>query len=308
MKISRPEHERLFDEICGKLHELSHKNETQTQQDRWSERLEKMQQHLRISQEELKATQAELQEKIKTMDSMSFHQNDMSQEMKKLSEQLEQERMNNSKLSTDLAKSLELNLKLQFDLEEIRSKANNIVQEERKLNQFLTDKHRNLTNELELSQALQNETRLELSKAKDKFQSENEAWSKLKATLEAQIRNAESQIDDRNLQIDEAKMQISGQQTELDRLNETLKEYEGHAFQQNEVMKNLSAVAEKKMIELKLALDKKTIESHDYYSHLQQALTQIQVLRQENAALKDYIAKLTALHQAHQTRVSEVRV
>ncbi len=49
---------------------------------------------------------------------------------------------------------------------------------------------------------------------------------------------------------------------------------------------------------MKVALDRKAIESNDYYSHLQQALMQIQVLRQENAALKEYVSKLTALHQA----------
>lgn len=305
MKSTVPEHERLFDEICGKLTELSHKTEVQQTHDRWSERLEKMTQHLRISQEELKATQAELQEKIKALDTMNFSQNDMNQEIKKLAEQIEVERMNNSKLSTDLAKSLELNLKLQFEIEEIRTKANSVVQEERKLNQFLTDKHRNLTTELELAQALQNETRLELSKAKDRFQADQDSWNQKRSDLETRIRDLESQIDDRALQIDELNLQVRERDEEIQRLNDGLKDFEGHARQQNDVMKNLSTVAEKKMVELKLALDKKTIESHDYYSHLQQALTQIQVLRQENAALKDYIAKLTALHQV---RATEVRV
>ena len=46
--------------------------------------------------------------------------------------QLEQERLNNTKLSTDLARSLELNLKLQFDLEEMRNKAQQAVNDERK--------------------------------------------------------------------------------------------------------------------------------------------------------------------------------
>ena len=85
---------------------------------------------------------------------------------------------------------------------------------------------------------------------------------------------------------------------EIQSLSETLKEFENHSLQQAELMKNISSAAEQKIIELKVNFDRKHIECQDYYSHLQQALTQIQVLRQENNALKDYISKLTALHQS----------
>jgi chromosome segregation ATPase len=301
-----PEHDRLFNEICGKLSELSQKSDVkQPGQDQWSERLEQMHNSLKMSQEELKATQTLLEEKIRTFDSMSVTSNDSHNEFKKLTEQLEQERMNNSKLSTDLAKSLELNLKLQFEIEEIRARANNVVQEERKLNLFLTEKNKAISTELELSQALQNETRLELSKAKDRFASEYERLQKTIESLEARNKDLGQQLDASALYADEFDVQLQKQNEEIARLNSTLQEYQEHASQQNEILKNLSSVAEKKMIELKLALDKKTIEGQDYYSHLQQALTQIQVLRQENAALKDYISKLTALHQA---RAPEARV
>ncbi|MFN7729497.1 MAG: hypothetical protein ACK5P7_10110 [Bdellovibrio sp.] len=297
MKSNTLAHEKLFDEISGKLSELSQKSDLQNKQDLWSERLEKMQHNLRISQEELKATQSELQARIKSMDSMSFMQSDMNQEIKKMADQLEQERMSNSKISTDLAKSLELNLKLQFDLEEIRTKANNMVVEERKMNQFLTEKNRAITNELDLAQALQNETRLELGKAKDRFQLENEQWNQQRRVLESRIKDLETLNDERSLQMEEKELSLKSHGDEIGRLNEILGQFENHAVQQNDVLKNLSSVAEKKLIELKLALDKKTIECHDYYNHLQQGLTQIQVLRQENAALKDYITKLSNLHQ-----------
>lgn len=306
IKSNIPEHDRLFNEICGKLSELSQKSDVkQPGQDQWSERLEQMHNSLKMSQEELKATQTLLEEKIRTFDSMSVLSNDSHNEFKKLTEQLEQERMTNSKLSTDLAKSLELNLKLQFEIEEIRARANNVVQEERKLNVFLTEKNKALSTELELSQALQNETRLELSKAKDRFASEHERLQKTIESLEVRNKDLCQQLDASALHADEFDVQLQKQNEEIARLNSTLQEYQEHASQQNEIMKNLSSVAEKKMIELKLALDKKTIEGQDYYSHLQQALTQIQVLRQENAALKDYISKLTALHQA---RTPEARV
>jgi regulator of replication initiation timing len=63
-------------------------------------------------------------------------------------------------------------------------------------------------------------------------------------------------------------------------------------------------VAEKKIVELKMGLDKKMAEAQDYYSHLQQALSQVSILRQENSALKDYISKLTNLHQQTQAAPS----
>ena len=114
----------------------------------------------------------------------------------------------------------------------------------------------------------------------------------------------QNEMADRTAIIEEKKQQIQGFRDELEmKANEfqkaadTIKEYEHHTGQQHEMMKTLSEVAEKKMIELKVALDKKTIESQDYYSHLQQAMTQIHVLRQENQALKEYNGKLSNLQQ-----------
>lgn len=301
--MSSTSHEKLFDEISGKLQELSQKKDQQAKQDQWSERIEKMQNHLRISQEELRVTQSELQEKIKSLDSLSFAQSDLAVETKKLTDQLESERMTNSKLSTDLAKSLELNLKLQFDLEEIRTKANNLVLEERKANQYLTDRNKSVSTELELSQALQNETKIELMKARDRFQGEQAKWLETQKNLEQKINDLQLAKDEDCLRIEKIESTIQDKDQEIQRLNQTLDEFEQHAVKQNEVMKSLSSVAEKKLIELKLSLDKKTIESQEYYGHLQQALTQVQVLRQENAALKDYIAKLTQLHQSRTTEI-----
>ncbi len=299
-----PDHEKLFDEICGKLQELSFKQESSTdtpptpRSDNFSERLEKMQTHIRKSQEELKASHMEIQEKIKSLDTLNFANNDLNREVKRLSEQLDQERMNNSKLSTDLAKSLELNLRLQFEIEEVRSKASQQLTEEKKHNVFLQDKVKNLSHELDLAQALANETRLELAKAKEKFQLENQTWQNEKRSLNTEIADRVAELEEKRQQIQDLREDIENKVQELQKSSEALNQYEAHTQQQHEMMKTLSDVAEKKMIELKLALDKKTIESQDYYSHLQQAMTQIHVLRQENSALKDYIAKLSALHQA----------
>lgn len=305
---SLPDHEKLFDEICGKLQELSTKKADQStdlilnplaqrSSENYSEKAEKMQTQLRKSQEELKMAQMEIQEKMKSLDTMNFGSNDLNREVKRLAEQLDQERMNNSKLSTDLAKSLELNLRLQFEIEEIRSKANQHLTEEKKHNVFLQDKVKTLSHELDLSQALANETRLELAKAKEKFQFENQAWQNEKRSLQSEIESHIGSLEDKKAQIQNLQNDLIAKTDELAKSAETLREYDAHTQQQHDMIKNISDVAEKKMIELKLALDRKTIEAQDYYSHLQQAMTQIHVLRQENAALKDYIAKLTALHQ-----------
>lgn len=299
---STQDHERLFEEIYGKLQELSMKEGATPSATAESkhERLEQMQHHLKKSHEELIQAQIDIQEKIKTLDDLSFASNansDLNRELKRVSEQLDMERINNSKLSTDLAKSLELNLKLQFEIEELRSKAQQLLQEERKHNTFLQDKIKNLDHELELSQALCNETRVEFAKAKEKFQIENQAWEQEKKNLNANIDDQKVQISEKQESIENLQSEIQQKNSDYLELSSTLNQFEEYSTKQANLMKTLTDVAEKKLIELKLNLDRKTIESQDYYSHLQKALTQINVLMQENSALKDYIAKLTQLHQ-----------
>jgi len=238
-QMEHTEHERLFDEIRGKINAL----------EKPSERLEKMQFQLKRSQEELFTTRHEMEEKIKALDNLSCTNSDLSREMKRQSDQLEQERIMNSKLSSDLAKSLEMNLKLQYEIEEIRTRAQTAINDEKKHNIYWQDKTKNLSHELELAQALNNEIRLELSKATEEIQN----------------------------------------------LTESLTELEDHAQKQSDMIKNLSEVAEKKIIELKMALDKKSAESQDSFGQLQQSFSQIQVLRQENSALREYINKMSSL-------------
>jgi chromosome segregation ATPase len=273
------EHEKLFDEICGKLAELSKKptnSEASMTGEAWSDRIEKMHHQLKRSQDELKAAQVELETKIGSLENYSFVENDLQQENQRLNGQLEQERQINSKLNSDLAKSLELNLKLQFEIEEIRAKAQQVLTEEKKHNHYLQEKNKALSHELELSQALCQDTRMEFSKARDKFASDQTEWNNSRIQFERQIEEL---------------------QNEVNTVTESILQFEDHSLKQSEMMKNLSSVAEKKIVELKMLLDKKALEAQDYYSHLQQSLNQATVLRQENAALKDYINKITALHQ-----------
>lgn len=271
------EHERLFEQIRGKLNELggTKKPETPSQIDftemdssmdlapaphperpteKPSERLEKMQFQLKKSQEELFTVRHEMEEKIRYLETLSYTHSDLSRDIKRQSEQLEVERTTNSKLSSDLAKSLELNLKLQYEIEEIRARAQAVIDQEKKHNMFLQEKLKTQTHELELAQAFNNETRNELNKASE----------------------------------------------EVLYLTESLTELEDHAQKQSDVLKNLSEVAEKKIIELKVGFDKKSAESQDSNSQLQQSFSQIQVLRQENSALREYINKMSALFQQQQ--------
>src|SRR6185312_1310139 len=139
-QMEHTEHERLFDEIRGKINAL----------EKPSERLEKMQFQLKRSQEELFTTRHEMEEKIKALDNLSCTNSDLSREMKRQSDQLEQERIMNSKLSSDLAKSLEMNLKLQYEIEEIRTRAQTAINDEKKHNIYWQDKTKNLSHELVL--------------------------------------------------------------------------------------------------------------------------------------------------------------
>lgn len=291
---SQTDHERLFEEICGKLNELSQKGDA-LEDTIWNDQLEKMQNQLRRSQDELKAAQSEIQEKIRNFDSLHVGTPDSTSELRRLGDQLEQERASNSKLAADLAKSLELNLKLQFEIEEVKSKANQIIGEERKHNQYLSEKLKTLNHEMELVQALNTEVRGELVKAKEKFQQDSEEMRSEKETLLQTLSEQKIQLDEQSAKITEIEQLLETKQNEIRGISSSLQEFESHSLKQNEALKSLSSVAEKKIVELKVALDKKGIECQDYYSHLQQALAQAAILKQENAALKEYIAKLGQL-------------
>ncbi len=261
----------------------------------WTEKLERMQSQIKKSQDELLSAHETLQTRIGSLENLSILDSDLSVEVSRLSAQLESERQTNSKLNGDLAKALELNLKLQFEIEEIRSKANQILEEEKKHNQYLSDKNKSLSHELELSQALCQDTRLELGKARDKFQGDHSQWLSEKSSLTTMLNEMRELAEKRSSECTALTADLNGKEEEVGKLAESLTEFEAHSVQQQGLIKNLSGVAEKKIIELKVGLDKKTAEAQDYYSHLQQALSQVSIQRQENQALKEYISKLTAL-------------
>jgi predicted ester cyclase len=174
-----------------------------------------------------------------------------------------------------------------------------VQNEEKKYSAALVEKMRSMQRDIELGQALKDELSSELAKAKSAFQKEIDLWDEERTNHESRYQqlmqdkqDLENRINELENMIAEKEQIIASQHAEIEKISTSFNEVETSALKQNEVLKNLMQVAENKIVEMKVALDKKAIEAQDYYSHLQQALTQTSLLRQENAALKDYVAKL----------------
>jgi hypothetical protein len=400
-------HEKLFDDICSKLNELSgmktesknsnfyeefnEASEKKTEESLFleerdmigSERFEKIQTQLRKSQSELNDAQVAFQDKLNTIDPLHFGNTDISGHAKRQSEQIEAEREANSKLSVDLSKAVEANLKLQLELQEYKAKTHSIISEEKKYSQFITEKNRTLQKQFEISDSQREEFKNELLKIKNEYQEESLLWSQVEIELQDQIKLNKLELEDLNQEKTELATQLAQEKTantelnqqfeehleiyyrmsqqnnefnilaqdlrnqitekdqtiskieleildtqtalkqkthewttirdevnaekielinqlkikddEIDQISTSLLDFEKQHLQQNEVLKNLMEVAEKKIIELKIGLDKKIIECQDYQSNLQQALTHLNIVKQENTALKDYIDKLNEI-------------
>jgi chromosome segregation ATPase len=302
---SVPHHERLFEEICSKLNELSR---TRSEEDFMpnQEKIDRLQTQIRRFQTDLEDTQQEMREKMKVLENVQVgHNSDLHNQLKQVTEQLNAERGANNKLNTDLAKSLELGLQLQLEIQNLKARTHQVQTEERKFSQTLQDKVRQVSHDLELSRALREELETELGKARARFMSEQETWAKDKAALEALIQSAKTEKSE-ILQANEGLVSdlkakdadIANLSEELEKMSVGLTDIEDCARKQQEAMKNLTEVAGNKIVELKMALDRKTAECKDYEGHLNQALTQTQLMKQENLNLKDYIAKMNVFLQS----------
>jgi len=270
------EHEKLFDEISTKLQELSHREDGQPA----PQRVDRIQSQLRQFQSDLAETQNEFRQRIKSLESISIVGSEPQQKMKVLSEQLQQERNLNTKLNSDLAQSLEMNLKLQLEIQEIRARFLQSQLDEKKHNQSLQEKIKFLMQDLELEKALKQEAAIEYEKAKSRWQADSESQNLEKKEIEDQVQMKSLEIEKLN--------------QDIESLSQSLVEIQDSTKSQNDQMKNYVAAAESKINDLKNILDKKSIESQDYYNHLQQALTQLQIFQQENMQLKSYIQKMNA--------------
>lgn len=251
-------------------------------------------------QSELRETQDELIEKIKSLENVNFTPTLMNEQVKAIADQLNAERLNNTKLSADLAKSLELCLQLQLEIQGLKAKMIQTQTEEKKYSNSLIEKNKQTQRDLQLTAALKEEVSTELEKAKSAFEQERDHLNRQIKELSDEKQFLEQANEELHETIYLKEQEIHGLNERLGNISEQFNEVEESASQQNDVLKNLMEVAEAKIVELKLALDKKVLESQDLFNQVQQLGSQTQVLRQENVALKDYVTKLNYYQQQMQ--------
>lgn len=294
VKTDKPNHEKLFDEICNKLSELSHSTQGQNEEPQLDEhKFDRIQTQIKKFQDSLSDTNSRLTEKIKSLENVTYAHSDLTDQLKQLTEQLNYERTVNTKLSADLAKSLELCLQLQLEIQSIKNKAITVQNEERKYSQSLLEKIKSLMFELEGSKNETTQLRLEIEKLQKTRAQLEDQNKKIEADRQELLVANESLIEN----IKEKDQQIEKLNADLETLSQSLNEVENVTLKQTESFKNLTVVAEAKIIELKMALDKKITEQADFTSRNENLTNQIQLVRQENNSLRDYINKLTAYQQ-----------
>ncbi|MFN7905199.1 MAG: hypothetical protein ACK5P5_08445 [Pseudobdellovibrionaceae bacterium] len=303
----RKDHERLFDEICNKLKELSIRNEVSLKKSvqaqspesvessmEQSEKFEKMQSQIRRFQQDLVSVEGSLIDKIKSIESLQHHQVDINQQQRLLSDQLHTERQINVKLNSDLSKSLEINLQLQLELQSSRNRFQQYQMDEKKYSSSLLDKSQNLQKELELMTVLKDETQLEYTRAKNEF-------AAMKASFESNNENLLEETENLRKENQELMSQNALLNSDVEKMSSAMNELEEFRKKQNEALKNLMEAAEKKIMDYKMALDKKTLEAQDYYGHLQQTVTQVALLKKENSQLRDYVNRMNQQTAAQRT-------
>lgn len=266
-----PEHEKIFNEICNKLNELSQVEETKSSKDRVTQ-LEKMHNQIKNFQFDLLATHEDMQLKIQTLEQMTTSNSDLTLRVQELTELLNQERAHNSKLSTDLARSLDLSLKLQLEIQEIKTRALSAQIEDRKIHQDNFESYKYKINQ----------------EKNDLYRTQEELLNQLKAK--------EEQIEILNQKAND--------------LEAGMGELEKTTGEQGETIKHLMAVAENKIVELKLSLDRAQNDLVNLNGELTQAKTQVDLHKQENYSLKDYINKMAVYQKqmlAHQAQAYGVQ-
>lgn len=256
--LNIPEHEKIFNEICHKLNELSQDEDQKNSKDRVVQ-LDKMQNQLKNFQIELVSNHEDMKLKIETLEKMTTSNSDLTQKVKELTDLLNQERNHNSKLSTDLARSLDLSLKLQLEIQEIKTKAIQAQMDDRK-------------------QYLENYENIQFD-----FQKEKGRLLEMNQGLAGELKQKQEQIQTLEGKINE--------------LEAGMMEVEGHSQEQAETIKHLMTVAENKIVELKLDSDRIQSELDNVRGQFEQSKTQTEILKKENIALKDYINKMTAFQQ-----------
>lgn len=259
-----PEHEKIFNEICDKLSELTQSEENKVSKDRVGQ-LEKMHNQLKNFQVDLMNNHEDMKLKIESLQKMTSSNSDLTIRVQELTEMLNQERSHNSKLSTDLARSLDLSLKLQLEIQEIKSKAMQAQIDDRK-------------------QYMENYENVQFE-----FQKQKTALLDTNNDLMEDLKAKEAQIQDLNNKIND--------------LEKSVTEVTTTTQEQAETIKHLMTVAESKIVELKLSLDRAYADIENNKGQNAQFIAQIEILKKENFMLKDYINKMSQFQQAQQQQI-----
>lgn len=196
MKSAPQDHEKLFNEICNKLNELGGQPSIHTSIETSGEKLENK---LKKSHTDLQHYSAEMKQKQNEVLLLNNTLDSVHQQLSNALRKLENEKEQNHKLNNDLSKSLELSLKSQLELQEIKSKMNLQINEERKFSESLNERIKYLETELELAQTLRIEIKDQYDKAKAKW-SVDDKNSQHKIS---QIENEMIQLQNNFLELDE---------------------------------------------------------------------------------------------------------
>jgi len=216
-------HDRLFNEISSKLNELEQEG---LKANPTSSRLEQIEFQFRRSQEELALTRQMIEEKMTAFASLANPNTERQEEMSKVQTQLETERAANAKLAGDLTKSIEVNLNLQIQIEELKKMARQAVEAEKR-------KHEDTTRLNELQKINIDSLSEELSQVRLELTKTSEAYNEIEKTIQEQSTLLRELSNTAEAKIVEMQLELNK------RLNES-KDYYSHlqrSYQQIQLLK-----------------------------------------------------------------------
>ena len=107
---------------------------------------------------------------------------------------------------------------------------------------------------------------------------------------------------------------LKAKEDQVKELNERINEIESNmnaieetSNEQKETIQHLMTVAENKIVELKLLLDRTAADRDNLSGQYKQTISQTEVLKQENFALKDYINKMAHYQQQFMNATQSIR-
>lgn len=216
IKLDTQVQDRLFSEISTKLQELDQMNQKEAVA---QSRLEQIEQQFKKTHDELLATKKQIEDKVAVFSSNLRSHIEISEEQEKLQSQIEKERVANSKLAHDLAKSVEVNLSLQLQIEELKKMARLAIdQEKRRADSFLFEK--------EQTQKELEETKVELEKTKTAYFDLDAGLKENLQLLQSLSETAERKIVDVQMELNQKNLEVKDLQSHLAR-----------SYQQVEILK-----------------------------------------------------------------------